>query len=203
MNSAARIRRSPKIECIGRKKRTETEHWESERTDLQFFRSQTIGIVRHFFEIASQIGRMPSILGREFFRARVSHHAIPSFEEQAVFVHDVERALSKLNETDAEVLALVGLFQFTLDDVATILGRSPSGVAKRYHKSIDHLAEIFLESRLLRESRPDRHLRRFSQTPMRPDLPPKKPAGSVPVDTYHIVGLDSGSFSFYSGRQEA
>lgn len=80
---------------------------ENTRADALFFRAQTLAIVRHFFEIASQIGRLPSILGREFFRAKVSHHAIPSFEEQAVFVHDVERALGRLQEQDAEVIALV------------------------------------------------------------------------------------------------
>ena len=41
------------------------------------YRSQALAIVRHFFELSSQMGRLPSLLGREFFRARVSHHAVP------------------------------------------------------------------------------------------------------------------------------
>src|SRR5664279_643527 len=63
----------------GRGKARYDEDYDAERGDLLFFRSQALGIVRHFFEIASQIGRLPSIMGREFFRAKVSHHAIPSF----------------------------------------------------------------------------------------------------------------------------
>lgn len=84
------------------------EDFETTRDDAQFFRAQTLAIVRHFFEIACQIGRLPSILGRELFRSRVSHHAIPSFEDQVVFVHDVERALARLEPQDEDVLAWWG-----------------------------------------------------------------------------------------------
>jgi len=163
------------------------------RSDAMFFRSQTMAIVRHFYEIASQIGRLPSILGREFFRAKISHHAIPSFEEQVVFVHDVELALAKLSEQDAEVLALVGLFHCTLDDAAEMLGRSRRLVVERYADSIDKLAEIFLETGLLSEKRPDRRIKRFprQEGAVRSTLPPKKPVASVSAGEYYVVGQAS------------
>lgn len=165
-----------------------------QRPDTMFFRSQTMAIVRHFYEIASQIGRLPSILGREFFRAKISHHAIPSFEEQVVFVHDVEQALARLNQQDAEVLALVGLFHCTLDDAAAMLGRSRRLVVDRYSDSIDKLAEIFLETGLLSESRPDRRIKRFRRQGQSAGstLPPKKPVTSVPAAEYRIVGQANG-----------
>ena len=156
----------------------ETEEAYRAEADAMFFRSQTLAIVRHFFEMSTQIGRLPSILGREFFRARVSHHAIPSFEDQVLFVHDVERALLKLEERDAEVIVLVGLFHYTLAEAAALIGRSPSTVCSRYADSIDHLAQLFLEAGLLKQSRPDRHFRRFANSPDR-KLPPKKPSMSV------------------------
>ena len=180
----------------GGRAQLDAEAHECMRADALFFRGQTLAIVRHFFEIASQIGRLPSILGREFFRARVSHRGIPSFEDQAVFVHDVERALGRLTEADAEVVALVGLFQYSLDEVATMLGRSRSRVAQRYAASIDRLAEIFLQAGLLREGRPDRRVRYFDVDEPLPEpagLPPKKPAVSVAAESYHIVGQASGS----------
>jgi Sigma-70, region 4 len=162
----------------GRRADVETEEAYRAHADAMFFRSQTLAIVRHFFEISCQIGRLPSILGREFFRARVSHHAIPSFEDQVLFVHDVERALSKLDERDAEVIALVGLFHYSLAEAAALLGRSRSTVCNRYADSIDHLAQLFLEAGLLQENRPDRRLRRFPNSQeMR--LLPKKPPLSV------------------------
>src|SRR5581483_7030539 len=71
------------------------------RPEMICFRSQTLAMVRHFFEFSSQVGRVTSLLGREFFRSRVSHHAIPSFEEQIVFVRDVELCLARLDDKHA------------------------------------------------------------------------------------------------------
>ena len=181
----------------------EPKDYDNTRADALFFRGQTLAIVRHFYEIASQIGRLPSILGREFFRAKVSHHAIPSFEEQAVFVHDVEAALGRLHEQDAEVIALVGLFQYSLDDVAAMLGRSRSGVARRFADSIDRLAELFLAAGLIRESGPDRRVRHFTAVDVPEVLPPKKPVASVTAETYHIVGQNRGDGSLGGRRYDA
>jgi hypothetical protein len=116
------------------------------RADGLHFRAQTQAIVRHFFEISCQVGRLPSILGREFFRAKVSHHGIPSFEEQAVFVHDVERALARLSSQDLEVVSLVGMYHYSLDEVASLLGRCRTTVVQCYAGAIDTLSQIFLEA---------------------------------------------------------
>ena len=190
----------------GGRARQEQEEMDCKRADAMFFRAQTLAIVRHFFEISCQVGRLPSILGREFFRARVSHHAIPSFEEQAVFVHDVERALGRLNEQDAEVIGLVGLFQYSLDEVAELLGRSRSCVVKRFADSVDRLAELLLEAGLLREDRPDRRLRRFrveDSAPKEGELPPKKPTASVDVEAYHRVHDQGAKYTFVARSWKA
>ncbi len=39
------------------------------RPETLCFRGQTLALVRHFFELSCQVGRLPSLLGREFFRA--------------------------------------------------------------------------------------------------------------------------------------
>ncbi len=126
------------------------------RPEILCYRGQTLAIVRHFFEISSQVGRLPSLLGREFFRARVSHHAIPSFEDQAVFVRDVELCFARLSEPHAEMITLVGLYSFSRDEVAEMLRASRSWVNNRVAEALDALSEIFLQARLLREDRPDR-----------------------------------------------
>jgi Sigma-70, region 4 len=207
MSTAVITAGKPQLRAIdGGRVREEQEETGSTRADALFFRSQTLAIVRHFFEIACQIGRLPSILGREFFRAKVSHHAVPSFEEQAVFVHAVERALGRLNEQDAEVIALVGLFQYSLDEVAAILGRSRTAVAVRFADSVDHLAEIFLATGMLREDRPDRHLQRFAAKDPpaeEPELPPKKPAASVGVEAHHAAGETVTKYSFVARQWKA
>ena len=169
------------------------------RPDALFFRAQTLAIVRHFFEISCQVGRLPSILGREFFRAKVSCHGVPSFEEQAVFVHDVERALGRLNPQSLEVISLVGLYQYSLEEVALLLRRSRGCVVDRFTDAVDTLAQIFLTSGLLRKDRPDRRLHRFHAKEAQAtaaELPPKKPVGSVGVEPSHMVTAVSSKYSF-------
>jgi len=197
--SAARVVSQMPRPGVGRgRKARYDEEYDGARADVLFYRSQALATVRHFFEIASQIGRLPSIMGREFFRAKVSHHAIPSFEEQAVFVLDVEAALARLNERDGELVALVGLFHYPMDDVARMLGRSRSYVAQHFADSVDHLAQVFLQTGLLREDRPDRRPIYFSHRKARGDeggLPPKKPPVSIAVEEYRAVGAAAG-YSF-------
>ena len=126
------------------------------RPEMLCFRGQTMAIIRHFFEISSQLGRLPSLLGREFFRAKVSHHAIPSFEEQAVFVRDVELCLERLSEEHAEVITLIGLYDFSREEIAAMLHYSRTWVSMRVAQALDSLSEIFLRAGILRENRPDR-----------------------------------------------
>jgi hypothetical protein len=140
------------------------------RPEISCYRGQTLAIVRHFFEISSQVGRLPSLLGREFFRARVSHHAIPSFEDQAVFVRDVELCFARLSEAHAEMITLVGLYSFSRDEVAEMLRCSKSWVSNRTAEALDALSEIFLQARLLREDRPDRRQMQVTSRSIPPDV---------------------------------
>jgi DNA-directed RNA polymerase specialized sigma24 family protein len=144
------------------------------------YRGQTLAIVRHFFEVSCQLGRLPSILGREFFRAKVSHHTIPSFEDQALFAHDVESALMKLEDEDMEVITLVGLYDLSHEHAAAILRRSEGCVSQRYSEAIARLTQIFLDIGVLRRERPDRRQVQMKKRA----LPfsarnPKKPCSSV------------------------
>ena len=116
------------------------------RPEILCYRGQTFAMVRHFFEISSQVGRLPSLLGREFFRARVSHHAIPSFEDQAVFVRDVELCFARLSEPHAEMITLVGLYSFSREEVAQMLRASRTWVNNRVAEALDALSEIFLQA---------------------------------------------------------
>jgi hypothetical protein len=126
------------------------------RPEILCYRGQTFAMVRHFFEISSQVGRLPSLLGREFFRARVSHRAIPSFEDQVVFVRDVELCFARLSEQHAEMITLVGLYSFSRDEVAEMLRCSKAWVNNHVAEALDALSEIFLQAGLLREDCPDR-----------------------------------------------
>jgi hypothetical protein len=106
-------------------------------------------------------------MGREFFRARVSHHAIPSFEEQAVFVRDVELCIARLNAEQQEIMMIAGLYDFTHEEIAEMLHISKSAVNLWFAEALDALSEIFLEAKLLSEQRPDRRQRQVMRSPFR------------------------------------
>lgn len=151
------------------------------RPEMLCFRGQTLAIVRHYFELSCQVGRLPSLLGREFFRARVSHHSIPSFEDQAVFTRDIELSLARLSEDHAEIITLVGLYDFSVDEVGEMLSRSAFVVRRWFCEALDALAEIFLQGGILCEDRPDRRQRQVSRSPLPADIAAgaKKPPQSV------------------------
>ena len=151
------------------------------RPEMLCFRGQTLAIARHFFEISSQMGRLPSLLGREFFRARVSHHAIPSFEEQAVFVRDVELCLARLSDAHAEMITLIGLYDFSREEIAGMLRYSRTWVSLRVAEALDSLSEIFLRAGILREDHPDRRQCQVGDRSLPPDViaAGKKPSASA------------------------
>jgi sigma-70-like protein len=153
------------------------------RPEMLCLRGQTLALIRHFFEISSQVGRVSSLLGREFFRSRVSHHAIPSFEEQAVFVRDVELCLAKLNCRRTEVLTLLGLYDYSYDEVSQMLQCSRTRVREWFNEALDTLSEVFLNAGLLRENNPDRRQRQVmrGKQPAEAVYLRRKPPGSVRV----------------------
>ncbi len=142
------------------------------------YRGQTLAIIRHFFEMSSQFGRLPSILGREFFRAKVSHHAIPSFEDQALFSHDVQHSLMKLGASELEVLTLVGLYDLNLDEAARMLHCSAGYLSQRFAEALANLTQIFLDSGMLLREHPDRRQAQMKGRELPASaLPKKRPCG--------------------------
>jgi len=147
------------------------------RPEMVCFRGQTLALVRHYFELSCQVGRLPSLMGREVFRARVSHHAIPSFEEQIVFLRDLELCLGRLRKEQAEIMTLVGLHDLPRDQVAAMLGCSRWWINDQFARALDALSEIFLQAGLLDERRADRWQRQVLERkhPRRTARARKKP----------------------------
>ena len=154
------------------------------RPEMLCFRGQTLALVRHFFELSCQVGRLPSLLGREFFRARVSHHRIPSFEEQAVFARDIELCLARLSEHHAEIITLVGFYDFSYDEVAAMLRYSKGIVHQWFSDALDALSEIFLKAGILSEKHPDRRQHQVTEASLPADVAAlgRKPPQNVQLE---------------------
>jgi len=113
------------------------------------YRGRTMALLRRYFRMSLDIGRLPSLLGREFFRARVTSYRVHSFEDVVILVHDVERCLEKLDEFAREMVARVVFQDYSWDETAVLMACSRRTVARRFPRTLDRLSEIFLEVGLL------------------------------------------------------
>lgn len=117
--------------------------------DLWLYRNRTLGMLKRYARLSVEVGRLPSLLGREFFRAKVTAYKATTFEDVVIFVHDVEQSLEKLDGFEQELVAKI-VFQFySQDEAAQILGCWRRTVGRRFLEAIDRLSEIFLKGGLL------------------------------------------------------
>lgn len=116
---------------------------------LCLYRGQTVLILRRFLRTSMETGRLPSVLGREFFRAKMSWWRPPTFEDAVIFVHDVERSLEKLDRREQELIAKIVLQEHTQLETARMLHSTLRTVARNYADALDHLSEIFLAGEIL------------------------------------------------------
>ncbi len=127
------------------------ESWDSGRNpDLWMYRQRTAALLRRFFRMSVEMGKIPSILGQEFFRSRVTSYRASSFEDVVIFVHDVERSVAKLNGLSQELIARVILQGFSHEEAGRRLGMCRKTVERRLPDALDQLSEIFLEVGILK-----------------------------------------------------
>src|SRR5256885_543945 len=86
--------------------------------DLWLYRERTIALLRRYLRISVEVGRLPSLLGRELFRSKVTSYRMSSFEDAVIFVHDVERALEQLDDFGKDLVAVVIFQDYSQDDEA-------------------------------------------------------------------------------------
>ena len=104
-----------------------------------------------YLHMSIEVGRLPSILGREFFRAHVTCYRVSTFEDAVIFVHDVDRSLHELDEFSQQLIARVVLQEYTQEEAAQLLGCARKTVSRCLPAALDKLSEIFLAKGMLRE----------------------------------------------------
>jgi DNA-directed RNA polymerase specialized sigma24 family protein len=117
--------------------------------DLWLYRERTIGMLRRYLRISIEVGRLPSLLGREFFRTRVTTYRVSTFEDAVIFVHDVERTLEKLDDFERKLIGRIVLQEYTQDEAARLLRCTRRTVGRRFPEALDRLSESFLAGGLL------------------------------------------------------
>ena len=117
--------------------------------DAWLYRERTVALLRRYLRISIEVGRLPSLLGRELFRSKVTSYRMSSFEDGVIFVHDVERALDQLGEFPRQLIATVIFQEYTQDEAAEVLRCARRTVCREFPMALDRITEIFLEGGLL------------------------------------------------------
>jgi hypothetical protein len=120
-----------------------------EDSDLWLYRDRTVGLLKRYMRLSVEVGRLPSLLGREFFRTRVTSYHVSTFEDAVIFVYDVERCLEKLDAFEQKLIATLALQDYSQEQAARLLNCGRRTIVRRYPETLDRLSDIFLKADIL------------------------------------------------------
>lgn len=118
--------------------------------DLWLYRDRTVALLKRYARLSVEVGRLPSLLGREFFRTRVTSYRMSTFEDTVIFVYDVERSLEQLDEFEQRLIATMALQDYSGDEAARLLNCARRTIVRRYPEALDRLSDVFLRGEILR-----------------------------------------------------
>jgi hypothetical protein len=118
--------------------------------DRWLYRERTIGLLRKYFQMAIEIGRLPALLGREVFRSKVTSYKRSSFEDSVIFVHDVERCFETIDKFSQLLIARIVLQNYTQYEAALLLGCTRRTVSRAFPDALDELTAVFLDRGILK-----------------------------------------------------
>ena len=132
--------------------RTRRNDFDDIAPEMYLYRERTAALLRKYCALSMELGRVPSLLGREFFRSKVTSYRMSSFEDVVIFVYDVERCLEKLDKVSQQLIARIGMQEYTYREAAALIGYSERTIERRYPEALDRLSSILLSAELLRAS---------------------------------------------------
>jgi DNA-directed RNA polymerase specialized sigma24 family protein len=96
-----------------------------------------------------EAGRVPSLLGKEMFRGKVTSYRVESFEDVVIFVHDVGKCIAKLDTEQQQLISRIALQEYTFGEAAQLLDLKPRTVVRRYGSAVDRLTRALLNAGML------------------------------------------------------
>jgi len=117
--------------------------------DIWLYRKKTWALLRRYMQWSLEAGRLPSLLGRELFRAKITAYSATTFESRVIFLHDMERCLGRLQDFDRQLIARVCLQEYDHETAARILHCDRKTIERRLPDLIDELSDAFLKADLL------------------------------------------------------
>ena len=117
--------------------------------DLWLYRPRTTALLRRYLRYSIEVGRLPSILGRELFRSKVTSYRMSSFEDAVIFVYDVERALDQVSAFGQLLIATIIFQEYSQDEAAEHLRCARRTICREFPEALDRISGLFLEGGLL------------------------------------------------------
>jgi hypothetical protein len=119
--------------------------------DLWMYRKRTVTLLHRYLRFSLETGRLPSFIGRECFRAKVTCYTASTFEDRVIFARDVEKSLERLAYGDQQLIARTIFQEHSQEQTARILRWGLRTVERRLPQVLDLLSEDFLRVGLLAE----------------------------------------------------
>jgi hypothetical protein len=120
------------------------------------YRGRTVAMLRRYMRYSIETGRLPSLLGREFFRAKVTSYTVVTFEDRVIFVHDMEKCLDRLDEFSRQLIARHILQEHDQAATGKLLFCAERTVRNYMPVVLDVLTEILIEVGLMKRIVPPR-----------------------------------------------
>ena len=124
------------------------ELYERER-ERRFYRGRTMAMLRKYMRYSLETGRLPSLVGREFFRSKVTKYRVTTFEDRVIFVHDMENCLQRIDEFSRQVLARIVLQEYEHEEAARLLGCTRMSIHRWLMEALDKLSDVLIAAGLL------------------------------------------------------
>lgn len=116
---------------------------------LWIYRQKTARLLQRYLRLSLEVGRLPSILGREFFRTHFNQRRNVNFEDAVIFVHDMEHCLEKLDGFSQQVLVWVVLQGYSQEETSRLLHCARRTISRHLPEALDRLSEILLAEQML------------------------------------------------------
>ena len=120
-----------------------------EERERRIYRGRTVAMLRRYMRYSIETGRLPSLLGGEMFRAKVTTYTVVTFEDRVIFVHDMEKCLGRLDEFSRQLIARHILQEHDQAATGRLLQCTERTVRTYVPVVLDLLSQILVEVGLL------------------------------------------------------
>jgi len=144
------IEATPAIPEVSEAPQQQSDLDEDRERERRTYRGRTVAMLRRYMRYSIETGRLPSLLGREFFRAKVTAYTVVTFEDRVIFVHDMEKCLDRLDEFSRQLIARHILQEHDRWATAKLLHCNEKTVRRYTPVVLDVLSEILIEVGLMK-----------------------------------------------------